>query len=85
MDGPRKMFEIICDKYFFYDKKGNNRLSNLCKELESCTLKNSKVDSYDWFTGFSHLNYSIDNISIDFKNTGKTIENIYHEYYVQGI
>ena len=40
MDDPRKMFEIICDKY---DNKGNNKVSNLCKELENCTLKNTKV------------------------------------------
>ena len=32
MDDPSKIFEIICDKY---DKKGNNKLSNLCKELEN--------------------------------------------------
>ena len=44
MDDPSKMFEIICDKY---DRKGNNKLSNLCKKLENCTLKNTKVETDD--------------------------------------
>ena len=42
MDDLRKMFEIICDKY---DKKGNNKISNLYKKLESCTLKNTRDDT----------------------------------------
>ena len=34
VDDPRKMFYIICSKY---DKKGNNKLYNLGKALESYT------------------------------------------------
>ena len=63
MDDPSKRFEIICDKH---DKKDNNKLSNLCKELESCTFKNIKFNTDDWFGDFSHLNDSIEKIIIDF-------------------
>ena len=48
MDDPIKMFEIICDKQ---DKKGNNNLSNICKEWDIFKLNNTKVETGDWFTG----------------------------------
>ena len=70
MNNPIKIFEIICDKY---DKKGNNKLSNLCKLLESCVLNNIGVDTDYWFTYFSHLNYRIDNISIYFRKKEKQL------------
>ena len=70
MDEPRKTFEIICDKY---DKKSNNKLYNICKELKSCTLKNTKVYPDDWITDLYHLNDRIENIIIDFKNTEKQL------------
>ena len=40
MDDTINMFGIICDKY---NKKVKNKQSNLCKELESCTLNQCKV------------------------------------------
>ena len=52
-----------------YDKKGNNKLSNLCKELGSFTYNSNKDDPDDWFTDLSHLNNSIEKIIIDFKDT----------------
>ena len=41
---PSNIFEIICDNY---DKNGINKLSNICKELKGCTLKNTMVEPYD--------------------------------------
>ena len=60
------MFDIICDKN---DNKGKNKLSNLCKELESCILKNTKFNPEYSFIDLYPLNDSIENIIIDFKNT----------------
>ena len=61
MDDPRIMFEIFCDKR---DKKGNIKLSNLYKELEIWTLKNTKVETDYWVTDLSHFNNSIEKIII---------------------
>jgi hypothetical protein len=47
MHSPFKMFKVICDKY---DKKGTNKLANLCKELERSKLKNTRMEPEDWFT-----------------------------------
>ena len=62
------MFEIICDKY---DKKGNHKLSNLLKKLESCTLRNTKVETDDSYTYLFRLRNSIENTIIEFKKTEK--------------
>ena len=74
MDDPSKIIAIFCEKY---DNKGNNKLPNLCKELECCALKNIQVEPDYWFTDFSHLNKKIENISIDFKKIEK-VGNSYH-------
>ena len=71
MDDPSNMSEIICDKY---DKKVSNKMSNLSKDLESCTLRNTKFEPDDWITDLSHLNDRIENISIDLKKTEKQLE-----------
>ena len=70
MDDPGKIFEIIFDRY---DKKCNKKLSNLCKELESFTLKNTKVETDYWFTDLSHFNNRIEKIITDFKNIEKLL------------
>ena len=59
MDEPRNIFEIICDKY---DKKGNNKISNLCKELESYTLRNTKVDLDGWFADLYCLSVMVEKV-----------------------
>ena len=59
IDDPSKMFEIICDKY---DKKGNNKISNLCKELESYTLRNTKVDLDGWFADLYCLSVMVEKV-----------------------
>ena len=61
VDDPRNICENICDKY---EKKDNNKLSNICKGLESCTWRNTKVDPDDWFNYLSHLNNRVDNILV---------------------
>lgn len=70
MESPYTMFKIVCAKY---DKKGNNKLSNLCKELEKCKLRNTKTEPDDWFTNLTNLNDRIEKISPDFKKTEKQL------------
>ena len=70
VDDPIKTLEIICEKY---GKKGNNKLSKLCKALENFTLNNSKVEPYDWFNYLSHLNNRIDKIIIYCRKTEKQL------------
>ena len=70
MESPYTMFKIVCAKY---DKKGNNKLSNLCKELEKCKLRSIKIEPDDWFTNLSNLNDRIEKISADFKKTEKQL------------
>ena len=70
MESPYTMFKIVCAKY---DKKGNNKLSNLCKELEKCKLRSTKVEPDDWFTNLTSLNDRIEKISRDFKKTEKQL------------
>ena len=61
IDEPRKIFEIICDKYY---NKGNNKLSNLFREFKICTLKSTKVNPDEWFNDLSHLNNRIEKIEL---------------------
>lgn len=49
-------------------------LSNLCKELEKCKLRNTKMEPDDWFTNITNLNDRIEKISPDFKKTDKQLE-----------
>ena len=53
MGDPRKMFEIVCENNY---KKVNNKMSNLCKKLKSCTFKDNKAETDYWFTFLSRLN-----------------------------
>ena len=40
---PIKMYDIICSKF---DKKGNNKLENLRKEIDNCNTKNTNMEPY---------------------------------------
>jgi hypothetical protein len=70
MENPHAMYRTICSKY---DKRGNNKLSNLCKELEKCKLRSVRTEPDDWFTNLSNLNDRIEKISADFKKTDKQL------------
>ena len=70
MGDPRNMFDIICKNYY---KKFNNKLSNLCKKLESFPLKNTRVDADDWFIDLSCLRDIIEKVGIDLNKTGKQL------------
>ncbi len=70
MENPHAMYITICSKY---DKRGNNKLSNLCKELEKCKLRSVRTEPDDWFTNLTNLNDRIEKISADFKKTDKQL------------
>jgi len=63
---PKKMFEVICAKY---DKKGNNKLSNLTKQLTRCRLRKTSREPDDWFIDLQELNCKIEQINPQFKMT----------------
>jgi hypothetical protein len=69
-NNPYEMYKLICAKY---DKKGNNKLSNLCQELEKCKLKNIKMEPDDWFTNLINLNERIEKICQGFGKSEKQL------------
>ena len=61
---PRKMFEVISNKY---GTKEDKDLTKLVDEFNECKLKSRKHDPEDWFAELDTVNEQLGEIDLDFK------------------
>ena len=67
---PKKMFEMICDKY---GNREDSDLTELMDDFSNCKLQHKKQDPTDWFVELDAINEQLGEIDKDFTKSKKEI------------